>query len=513
MPTAPMTVSTDDLGSRPVPEVMVPSPPSTQFSESASGPASPDIPRRACLPLFSLLVIVAALLRVWATHNDLWLDELISLHLAQSVKTPWQIFTAIHNDNNHYLNTLALYFLNESPGNPLIRCFSVLWGIALVPAGYWLLSYRSKVEAVILAGLLACSYPLVHISSEARGYSGALLGCMLACAALVRWLDNEKRPSLFLGLLYGLAFCFAFLSHLTSCLIWLPLLVASLVVVAKRSKRFKWLALWTAINVVPAATLAALYFLDLRFMKQLGGPPMSVLHGLSRLLALGMGWPAKDAVTVWIVFLPLFALIAWQIAIEHSSGGALPMLLAPVYLVPLVCVFLLDPAFFSPRYFVVIVPFIYVYGAILLARLIASPAKRVALGALLSLFLTGQMQAYSRFLRVGRGQFTAALNYISTHTNSPEISLASNQDFRSSVELGYYAPRVLKGQQILFYVTRDDRTFVKPDWYILHEEGSDPPGPVVLNALGHPTWQRVAYFGASELSGQAWTIYRRLPLE
>lgn len=506
-----MTFSTDNRGPGALPEITVP----FQKPENSPITAVRKSGNRSWLPLLllSALMIAATFLRISATHNDLWLDELISLRLAHDVKTPWQIFTAIHNDNNHYLNTLFLYCLKESSDTPLVRFFSVLCGIALVPAGYWLLAYRSKIEAVILAGLLACSYPLIHISSEARGYPGALLGCTLACAALVRWLDNEKRPSLLLGLLYGLSFSLAFLSHLTSCLVWLPLVAASLVIVVNRPSRLRWLTLWGAINFLPAATLGALYFVDLRFLNQLGGPPMSVLHGLSRLLALGIGWPAKDAVSVWIVLLPLFVLIAWQIATEYKSGGALPILLAPVYLVPPVCVLVLDPAFFSPRYFIVILPFLYVYCAILLTRFIASRAKQVALGAFLALFLVGQMHAYSRFLRVGRGEFIAALDYISIHTNLPQVSLASNQDFRSSVELGYYASRGLRNGQILLYVTRDDQFFVKPDWYILHEEGFDPPGPPVLSLSGHPTWQRVGYFGASELSGQAWTIYRRLPLE
>ena len=32
---------------------------------------------------------------------------------------------------------------------------------------------------------------------------------------------------------------------------------------------------------------------------------MTVWHALGRLLALGLGWPAKDAASVWIVSMPL----------------------------------------------------------------------------------------------------------------------------------------------------------------------------------------------------------------
>jgi hypothetical protein len=80
------------------------------------------------------------------------------------------------------------------------------------------------------------------------------------------------------------------------------------------------------------------------------------------------------------------------------------------------------------------------------------------------------------------------------------------------VELAYFAPRVLRNQQLV-YVTRDSRGSIEPDWYIVHKEGYEAPGPAELKISGQPTWYRVENFGASELSGQAWTIYRRQPVK
>src|SRR5277367_227554 len=77
-------------------------------------------PGDSLLPLLLLtgLIIFAAIVRVIATHNDLWLDELISLRIAHAAKTPWQIFNAVHTDNNHYLNTLFLYYLKTRDHSP-----------------------------------------------------------------------------------------------------------------------------------------------------------------------------------------------------------------------------------------------------------------------------------------------------------------------------------------------------------------------------------------------------------
>jgi hypothetical protein len=135
----------------------------------------------------------------------------------------------------------------------------------------------------------------------------------------------------------------------------------------------------------------------------------------------------------------------------------------------------------------------------------------VALTAVLALFLAGQARLYENFLQVGRGQFTAALQYMMAHTAAPGVNVASNQDFRSAIELSYYAPRVM-GKRQLWYVTHDSRASLQPDWYILHQEGYETPGPATLTTPGQPPWHRVAYFGASELSGQAWSIYSHQPI-
>jgi hypothetical protein len=480
------------------------------ISETATLPdsASSSTP----LLLLTLLVVLAAILRLIATHNDLWLDEIISLRIANAVKTPWQIFTAVHNDNNHYLNTLYLYFLKNHDYPSACRYLSVVCGVALVPAGYWLLVRRSKVEAVILAGLLACSYPLIHFSSEARGYSGVLLGSMLACTALARWMDHQERKerSLLLGLIYGMALVLAIASHLTACLIWFPLALGSLIALADRPGRLRWIALWAALNLPPASVLAALYVLDLRFLTQLGGQPMTVMQGLGRLLALSLSWPTKDAATVWILAVPLLALTIWQLNAEWKMREPLSIFLSLIYLTTLLCALRLRPTFFSPRYFLVILPFVYVSVAMLLARLVRTRAGRLTLAAVLALFVGGQARLYTKFLQVGRGQLTAALNYMVMRTPSTPLKVASDQDFRLNVELGYYAPRVLGNRQILI-VPGESAGVSQPDWYILHSEGYEPPGPARFNIPGQPTWYRAAYFGASELSGQAWTIYTHQP--
>jgi hypothetical protein len=475
-------------------------------------PTSPTRSAMWLLLLLGILIVVAAVLRVLGTHNDIWLDEIISLQTANELKSPWQIFSGIHADNNHYLNTLYLYFVRRQSYGPVYRYLSVLFGVGLIPAGYWLMARRSRVEAAILAGLLTCSYPLIHFSSEARGYSGALLGSVLAYAALTRWLEEKGdwRQSVWMGLTYGLALVLAVLSHLTACLIWFPLAGGSFLILMGRPGRLKSVLRWIAINLPPAIALAVLYFFDLRHLELLGGPPMTLAHGLGRLLALALGWPATDSMTVMILLAPLAGLMVWQLRTLRKSGDSSWILLAMIFVTPLACMLTLQPAFFTLRYFLVTIPFVYVLGAMLLARLVQVRMGRAVLAVVLTLFVAGQAYLYAEFLRVGRGQFTAGLQYIIAHTPSQPLRMESNQDFRSIMELSYYAPRVL-GNTELLYVPQQKQGAIPADWYVYHGEGYDPPGPAELKLPQQPTWYRVAYFGASELSGQAWTIYSHQP--
>jgi hypothetical protein len=306
-----------------------------------------------------------------------------------------------------------------------------------------------------------------------------------------------------------MSFVLAILSHLTASLIWFPLAAGSFFIIVRKHHTGKRILPWIVLNLPPVAVLAGLYLVDLRFMRPLGGPPMNPVYGFGRLLEIGLGWPAIGKVLPWVVVVLLAGTAGWQLVARRKSNEPLSTLLPVIYLASVACTLLLIQTefseFFSPRYFLVVLPFIYVGGAILLARSFKRSFGRVVFGIALTLFLAGQMYFYAKFLQVGRGQFTAALEYMKAHTPSTRLILASNQHFRSRVELAYYGPRVFPNWQLL-YVPQGSRA-PKPQWYILHEEGYEQPGPATLDVPGQPTWYRAAYFGASELSGQAWTIY------
>lgn len=459
----------------------------------------------------TVLVVLAAILRTLGTRNDLWLDEIISLRIADHAKSLWDIFSTIHSDNNHYLNTMYLYLMRSERYAPALRYASVAFGVGLVPAGYWLLERRSKRAALILATFFAFSYPLIHFSSEARGYSGSLLGSVLAYSALTRCLasEEESRRSLW-GLLYGLSLVLALLSQLTVCLIWFSIAAGSLFVFMREPDRRTSLRFWVGLNLLPAGAFAALYFFDLSRIAVLGGPSSTLSQGMLGLGQWAVEWPTTNAWVGWFVLASLLGVIGWQLFLLWKSSDPNWVLFGLIYVLPPIMIQVAHPIFFTPRYFLVILPFVFVPLAMALAQVADSRFGRVVVILVLLLFVTRQCQLYGQFLRVGRGNYSAGLEYMISHSPSQSLMIESNQDFRSLVELGYFAPEVL-GDRRLLYINHDNQSFAEADWYIYHGDGGAPAGPPKLDLKKQRTWYRAAFFPTSELSGQSWTIYSHSP--
>jgi hypothetical protein len=57
--------------------------------------------------------LLAAIIRIVAAFNDLWLDEIWSIELVRELRSALGVFTQTHHDNNHYLNSLFIYVLGQ----------------------------------------------------------------------------------------------------------------------------------------------------------------------------------------------------------------------------------------------------------------------------------------------------------------------------------------------------------------------------------------------------------------
>ena len=124
---------------------------STRKSRSKPDPlpsAPPPEGRSGQLPpIIGTLVVVIAItlavvLRFWASLDNFWLDEIWSWMMARQLKSPLEVVTRLHHDNNHHLNTLVLYAFGPNAPLYLYRLPAVLAGSGAVllcgwVAGQW----------------------------------------------------------------------------------------------------------------------------------------------------------------------------------------------------------------------------------------------------------------------------------------------------------------------------------------------------------------------------------------
>jgi hypothetical protein len=143
------------------------------------------------------VVGVAVALRIPGLNSSLWIDEIFSL-LDSFRGGLAQIVTVFPGDNQHPLYAvlahLCLALFGESPW--AIRLPAVVFGVATVPALYWLGSMvLSRREGLVSALLLSVSYHHIWFSQNARGYSALAFLTVVSTACLIRGLRGGPKSS------------------------------------------------------------------------------------------------------------------------------------------------------------------------------------------------------------------------------------------------------------------------------------------------------------------------------
>jgi len=175
--------------------------------------------------LFGLLAITAVglLLRlVGADRWSLWSDEALTLVIAQwPLKT---LFLAPADPTPGLYYALHKLVLGPDVGVVAARSISIVAGTLLIPAAYWL-AREARVPALLIAALVALSFPLIDYSQEARAYSLLVLLVVLSAAAFARWHRLQWTPVLWASLAFALL---AFYTHFAAIFWTGPLAVAAL---------------------------------------------------------------------------------------------------------------------------------------------------------------------------------------------------------------------------------------------------------------------------------------------
>jgi hypothetical protein len=448
------------------------------------------------------IVLAGAVLRFLAARGDLWLDEIWSVELGRLAGSAVGVFTNLHHDNNHHLNTLYARAVGYDATPLALRALAVLAGTATIAVAA-ASDFRDRIQSLAWALLLSFSYLVVHYSSEVRGYGLALFFATTSYVAMERFLDSRRlawaaafAASAVLGLLSHLTFLYALLAFLAwgAAAAW-----------RDRSARVLGPG-WFLAFAPPVATFAALWAVDLRHVVIGGGPEYRLWAVLRELVRSASGIP--EGPLEWLA-LPVLGIAAAEFVRMVRARDLRWVFFAAVIVAgPAAVLLLTRPEYLAPRYFLVLVPFLLWLWASGLARMVrTSRAGAIAAALLLIFFLAGNGVYIARLLRDGRGRYREALEFVVRSEPGPVATVGSDNDFRNATVIGRHLPD-LAGAAKFRYVQTGEWTDAAPTWVLVHHFAEDPPPDDVV--LG-PTGRRYALsriFPYAGLSGWDWYVYR-----
>jgi hypothetical protein len=453
--------------------------------------------------LVAFLLIAAATIRIFAAGNDLWLDEIWSLLSVRKLASPLEVFTKIHLDNNHYLNSLWLYLFREHDNWPGFRIPSIVLSVGSV-AMAGIIARRLNVRATLLAMfLVAFSYMEILYASEARGFASVVFFSFASFYLLERYLEKESWPA---ALFFSISAILGFASHL----IYLNFFCAAILwsgwrLIKSDRGKAQIVKSMLACHAAPAMFFILLYILDVRRLGVGGGTPASLPGTFAQSLGWAFGGPSFVCITLAAV---LF--MAGLLILSRQHSDLLVFFIGVILVFPILMVTLHHSDAIYVRHFIVGSSFLLILISLVLARLCERGWPRQILCALLliSYFALNSWDV-AAVLKYGRGHYTDAVHYLIQNTKRPEITVGSDHDFRVSLVLRYYVDQA-SGDQTFTYYPRSSWPHQGPEWLVYHKESIEDPSSAQANITddfgNHYELEKT--FPTAPLSGLHWFVYR-----
>jgi hypothetical protein len=459
----------------------------------------------ACAAILAL----ATALRVCGALNDLWLDEVWSLKLVSGISSPWQVFTSLHLDNNHYLNGLWLYFLGPQGSAFWYRFPGIVAGAgSVVLAG--LIGRRRDPAAAFFAMLLTgSSYALVLYSSEARGYSTAVVFSFLAFYALDLYLE---RPRWQMAALYSLSALLGLASHL----IFVSVLLASIAwsvwrtdsIHASRGQLARCLF---SCQAAPALFLAWLYFVDIRQQVEGGGGQahLSLIETYGAALAWALGTPSPAAMKILFCLATIVIFCAGLRLLWRGRTGSVVFFAGVILVFPILLAVVRNAETIYIRYFIISIAFLLILASFVLASLYhQGPAGKGACCLLLGVYFAANGWHVAELFKYGRGQYREAIHYMAARSHGPEISIDSDNDFQVPLMLDYYAD-AMEGKKVEYRLKKSGPWGA--EWLVCQKDSLDDPAPPHARFAESAgcQYELVKTFPTAPLSGLRWYLYQK----
>lgn len=443
--------------------------------------------------------------------NDLWMDEIWSIELVRELHSAIGVFTQTHHDNNHYLNSLFIYFVGQRGNWPGYRILSEVTGIGAVVLAWVMGARQDKSTAFFSALLISFSYVLILYSSEARGYAQLVFFCFF-CFLILRSFFDKRRWQL--GILFSLSAVLGFTSHLTFLIFLLASLIWFWVRLFRSNLSLPKIAIWTvAFYAIPCLFLAALYLVDIRFLQIGGGTPINLFEGYRATLAWALGGPNASWWQTVTAAITAVGVIAGIVILFRDGSDEWVFFLSVAVVIPLCMPLFEHGTLHYVRYFIVAFAFILLLSAQVLARLYQSGLiGRIVCVVFCSVFIVLNAQNVTALFKYGRGQLSEAVNFLVHNSIEQPVSLGGQQDFRTQFMLGFYWREMMPDNPANYYDHEhwpDDG----PEWVVFHKESFTqpvPPGKRFTDKFGNG-FELVRTIPTAPLSGVHLFLYRKSP--
>lgn len=474
-------------------------------STTTTVPVTRDSAHQRSVVFLVAVLTGAAVLRIAAARNDLWLDEIWSLEAAGSLHRVTDVFI-LHHEINHYLNTLWLWFVGGGAPSIEYRAISLVAGIATVAVAVWIMRKRGVAMAMIAAVMFGASYELVVFSSEARGYGVLVLCSLIAYSALA---EELERPSRVHMLTFNAAALVGLLSH--------PLFVTTLaasgtwaiVRIARQQAGPRELTLRIARDfAAPGIAFLILYFIDFRYVV-VGGGTQSSLTGV---YASGIAWAVGlTGSATWVATGLILAIVGGVNGVRvlmRDQPDVWVFFVGIIAVFPLTFLLLRHSDIVYARHFIVGATFLVLLFTVALGDLWNhGDGGRMTTALIVIAFVASNAIHLRVLLHRGRGQYSAAIRYMASHTDGELTGIGGDHSRRVGSVVRYYL-----AEAGLPDVYTPSPWTTAPQWIIAHAESFNPPIPggmeVADNAGNRFTLAQI--FPSAPLTGLHWFLYKRI---
>lgn len=477
---------------------------------------------------FSILIL-GAVLRVLASQGELWLDEMWSLLNVGATTSPAEIFTTIKHDNNHLLNTLWMWTLGPFQSSFSYRLPSLILSVILLVVLFreWRVQSERK-GYLVWYTLVAASYPIILYSTEARGYSLALLMTVVAYRSLNRMLNSPQDTQALLT--FSVAGIVGCLAHAIYALFLAPAIVWLVYCVATSRDRLPSRRI-LRLGVIPPLLIAILLTFTFYKGMEIGGAPrFPYLEVAASTISVSFGGEPLSAmspeVTGWSAFLALFIVVILGIELSKwlASKDPLAVLVGLILVTPWLAVWALQPHFILPRYFLVQILFAYLLLARFLTRLSSQGRLGAGIAVILTLLVVGANCRHTlQLYAFGRSHFKEIFNQIASERSAAaSTTVGGDQDFQNSLRLRYaeltpnttsvlgFAKRPFYPNIFLTYVENYGTSSSSPQYVIRETLDAHEQFPPSFATRAGTTYALVKSYRAPPLSGSHVFLYKRV---